>query len=1058
MSMRPYNNKTIKQDDQPGYASAVVGDEQQKEFHPRVKFQKWQNEANFSIGLDESPDGAQVQKRGDTVTFKKNGKTARFYPISGKLIPVTSIRRVLKGDEIEAVASGAEYEMFNQIGKQGEMMIAHYVVTEPSVSVFDLMPASAHLEVFEKDGKVMAKDFNYPDKSEYHPSDVPIPSYDAVALVRYYTPYNLYINPYYMDEGLHNLDFQWKGSDFTTCIEDLMQSIEDVFIKHGVEVTRQPDKNGQLRKKIYFKDKEKDRWVKFFSAQEEDQGLYAYLNIKSCYNKAYDFYRPDVKKDVRNEFAYGVAFAYPDITHGIVDEVIQNFAQRIKLPLDDRPYTKSERDKWQTIQKLQNSYAWLADGTRKDAGYAFTHPKDGFEFEIDLESKPSSNEVKLTTNVPKNVVAYVQAEIPFIDQVKNRDQRKHDVTNSLAVYHAEKRDNVYETGKVAHIYRPMAWDSSGYRVFCEFKDIEKYQNGTVYDISNGLTIVIPQEFLDNAQYPITVDPTFGYTTQGGSTLDMSNKIVGTKQTMGSGSGFIGSVMYFYGSSPGTGSLIQSALFSTDNNFNLLKTTPSQASGSGQWFTGDIMPFPLLGSTDYILAVWGNQPTDSGQGAQNFIVYDSTVGKTSYNLTQTYVANSWPKDLTGSGTDTSRQYSIYVTYGRRYPIMVGSVTALSVTASRFLTPMVTNDTAWTSTNTAGDSIAPVVTDLRNLNVQITTTPASGSRTISTSQNHGTSVITTSMSSPSTSASDVTHVNSLAAGDTIEITTTGGDTTTVSPVRWSLEQVGTNQIWFSGSQGNLSTSANRFTPVQGTDLQSTSAATASQVAPESGTLQNLYVKMSGTLSSGSYLVEIYTGTVGSETASGVKVTLDSSNQSALDSTHTIAVTQGQGMYIQITPTTPSNARSIAIGIEYVSGTTGNAVLLSGNNVNASASATVYNNWYGTGAWNATETNVQALSAQIVLTSMYVRLSAAPGAVGKTRTITFRKGAADTAASVAITNAGTSGTWSGSLAIGANNLINVAQTPASTPAASTVKYGIVYNYGSDQTTGNFLVMFYP
>lgn len=1072
MSMRPYNNNTFKQDDAPNYPSAVIGDEKQPDFHPQVKLQKWQNEANLSIGLDESPKGAKVTKKGDVITFEKGSKIARFYPTSGKLAPLTRIRRTLKGDEVTLIERGAEYEMFNRIGKPGEMTIAHFVVPEPSISVFDLMPASTHLEVSEKDGKVVVKDFNYPDKSKYHPADIPIPSYDRVALTRFYTQHTAVVNPYYMDEGLHNIDIHWTSSDLNSCFEELMQSVEEVFTSAGVEVSRQRNKDGQLPAKLYFK--HGDRWVKFFSAQEEkEQILNAYINIKNAYNKAYDFYRPDVKKDVRDEYAYGVAFAYPNIDHSIVDQVIQNFAKRLKIPMQDKPYDEQEKVIWKQIQDLQNNYDWLADGKRKDAGYVHDNPQDGFEFEVDLIAKPASNEIKLTTNVPKNVVAYVQADIPLVDQAKNGDKRKPHVANSLAVYHAKKQDNNYQTGKVTHIYRPMAWDSSGYKVFCDFKDIRSYKDGAEYDISSGLTIVVPQDFLNNAQYPITIDPTFGYTTAGGSFAALTQtgagiiNILATRQTSGATLNQFGVSMSFYFSGinsgppgPSSGGTQEAALYGSDGSFTYIaQTNNTTATVAAAWGTVNFSNGlqPLEASTDYLLAVQSSVPSIGNAYDPIYLYYDSTVGKTSYKQdtpsSPGYVQDSWPATLASASTQSSRQYSVYVTYGTRYPIMAGNSGALAVTAARALSFMATNDAAWAATATNVNSIAPVTTDIMVFKALLTTTPAASQSRTFTSVPSG---ITTTISNPDTTGTDATHMVNVPAGTLAYVNTTGTDTTSVAPTRWRLTQIGANQIFWSTSNGNLSTTLNRFMGVQDSGGVQTTAAAATQVAPESGTLQNLYVKMSGTIASGSYLVEIYTGTLGSETASGVKVTLDSSNQSAVDSTHTIAVTQGQGMYVQITPTTPATARAIAVGIEYVSGTAGNAVLLSSNNANVGTSGTTYNNWYGTGAWNATESNVQATSSNINVTGMYAKVSAAPTGATKSRTLTIRKDGANTASALTITDAATTGTWTGSLTVTSNSLINTVQTSANTPTNATLKYGIVYTYSGNVHQGDFLIMF--
>src|SRR3990167_2734212 len=159
------------------------------------------------------------------------------------------------------------------------------------------MPASLHLELGE-DGR--AKDFNYSDKLGYHPGDIPIKSLpNGVPIARYYTPITPVVNPMYMDEGLHNFDMQWHGTDLTGVTDKILSAIESVLNPLGVETKRH-----EIRGKLYFR--HGDRWVKFVSIQEELGGAYSYINFSCAYNKAYDFYKPSITKDVRDEYAYGI--------------------------------------------------------------------------------------------------------------------------------------------------------------------------------------------------------------------------------------------------------------------------------------------------------------------------------------------------------------------------------------------------------------------------------------------------------------------------------------------------------------------------------------------------------------------------------------------------------------------------------------------------------------------------------------------------------------------------------------------------------------------------------
>jgi hypothetical protein len=101
------------------------------------------------------------------------------------------------------------------------------------------------------------------------------------------------------------------------------------------------------------------------------------------------------------------------------------------------------------------------------------------------------------------------------------------VVGSYAVYHKTKAnhrigDTNYATGKAFHIYRPKAIDANGAEVWAQLH----YSEGL-------LSVAVPQEFLEKATYPVVVDPTFGYTTPGGTMQsNLGNRaIAGTKEAL-----------------------------------------------------------------------------------------------------------------------------------------------------------------------------------------------------------------------------------------------------------------------------------------------------------------------------------------------------------------------------------------------------------------------------------------------------------------------------------------------------------------------------------------------
>ncbi len=128
----------------------------------------------------------------------------------------------------------------------------------------------------------------------------------------------------------------------------------------------------------------------------------------------------------------------------------------------------------------------------------------GLRFDIVLKEKPLVN----TFNFPvkaKNLRFSYQPPGDLDEGV----MRPLNVEGSYAVYHITKKNNQYMTGKAFHIYRPIAKDALGNSAWCNIS-LDKYIDPT------SLTLTIPQQFLDEAVYPMTIDPDFGYTAIGGS--------------------------------------------------------------------------------------------------------------------------------------------------------------------------------------------------------------------------------------------------------------------------------------------------------------------------------------------------------------------------------------------------------------------------------------------------------------------------------------------------------------------------------------------------------------
>jgi len=120
------------------------------------------------------------------------------------------------------------------------------------------------------------------------------------------------------------------------------------------------------------------------------------------------------------------------------------------------------------------------------------------QFDFTFYTKPKSNHIVLDIDLPPKAELYYQPELTQ-EEIDEGCIRPDWVVGSYAVY--------LEGRKLGHFARPHATDANG-----------NWTWGTLQwdESTKKLTKIIPQEWLDNAAYPITIDPTFGRTTAGGT--------------------------------------------------------------------------------------------------------------------------------------------------------------------------------------------------------------------------------------------------------------------------------------------------------------------------------------------------------------------------------------------------------------------------------------------------------------------------------------------------------------------------------------------------------------
>ncbi len=291
----------------------------------------------------------------------------------------------------------------------------------------------------------------------------------------------------------------------------------------------------------------------------------------------------------------------------------------------------------------------------------------GLEIEVVLKEKPISNVVEFSIET-KGLDFFYQPELTA-KEIKDGATRPENVVGSYAVYHSTKRDNFpdkeYKTGKAFHIFRPKVTDSSGSEIWGELNiDVE----------DKLLTVIIDEKWLDKAVYPVVVDPTFGYTSNGASWTTLNNPY-GSKFSSPSDLGSVTDIACYvkFTGGPPSDTIKMGIWKSSDltNITNSLTSSITVNSTTASWKTHTYGTAPTLSaSTDYFLttgtlqyncvalgydAGGSNQgihpTTETSISAHNwnslYVVYDNNK----YCLYVTYTA--------GGGTEANAERNIYL---------------------------------------------------------------------------------------------------------------------------------------------------------------------------------------------------------------------------------------------------------------------------------------------------------------------------------------------------------------------------------------------------------------
>lgn len=271
----------------------------------------------------------------------------------------------------------------------------------------------------------------------------------------------------------------------------------------------------------------------------------------------------------------------------------------------------------------------------------------GFEFEIVLGSVPQSPD--FTFNIESDGLQFHLQGL----QSFNKDFVQiipANVVKSYAAYRIPKGVQLggdkYRTGKVFHIYRPEAVDADGNKISLDLN---------VNTSGGQLICSIDPTWLLKAKYPVIIDPTFGYTSIGGSQFNVSNaQPIGSKLFTPSEAGTLNSIFTYAARSDGNTFPLANALYGDSGGLPQVKLAEDSGNTNvttAAWYSTNFN-YLFSASTPYHLALWHNGPTS------NFaFYYDVTADNFYYENGQTF--ENWPVTL--GNTFNNVIISIYASY-------------------------------------------------------------------------------------------------------------------------------------------------------------------------------------------------------------------------------------------------------------------------------------------------------------------------------------------------------------------------------------------------------------
>ena len=285
----------------------------------------------------------------------------------------------------------------------------------------------------------------------------------------------------------------------------------------------------------------------------------------------------------------------------------------------------------------------------------------GLRFELVLKKKRPAMGNSITFSLmAKNLRCAYQRFLTEQEIIDAKIIRPLNVEGSYAFYHVSKKNNQYMTGKAFHLFRPIVEDALGVKAWCSL-----YINPEITE----LTITIPQQFLDEATYPLTLDPDFGYSAIGGSFDALASTTASFRQgsawAMPAGGGTANWLRAYISGNVTVDckAFINQKDSGGAGTHGQIATRENLACAQApHWEEFTLSGEALTGGVNYILNVLGNGADAPGKADTYAITFDedgATAVDSYSEFPQNYGAPESPWVAAAEGT--TRDFSIYVNY-------------------------------------------------------------------------------------------------------------------------------------------------------------------------------------------------------------------------------------------------------------------------------------------------------------------------------------------------------------------------------------------------------------